>query len=411
MKPSIEIPAVFLTFLALVRKASSAVFLIISLVSLPISKAQTSPPLLTRQPPLWSAKPEQVGYDSTVFRKFRAMVGGDEVKVQFLDDQRLALSWLTPDEAPTHVIDPAKILSHLHLSIVDARNGQHLLSHEWRCTARGVNLAYIASGQWLLSVGESVTLYSPSFDKLGDLQNVGTQPSHTFVSPSGRTFLSYVTDPHNARSAELRDSGTFAVIDSWNDSRLDKARILYSDVFALAQISHPGRPQQVYIREIGGGSWKPHLPPIQGSQPTGFANDDTLVSQRGHELIAEIIGGTELFRSTPPDIRLFLSSWSTAATSTRGERFAVILDRMRGLRNGGLDMYPFPSNDQVIVYSIPQKGAIFSVKVKGESPWPHWSSDPVWNRIALSPSGLLLAISSNEGVRVYALPPDEQTNR
>jgi hypothetical protein len=395
MKPSIQIPVMFLTFLAL---------------GLPVSKAQTSSPPLTRQAPLWSATPKQVGYDSSVFRNFSAMVGGDEAKVQFLDDQRLALSWLTPDETGTHVIDPAKILSHLHLSIVDARNGQQLSSHEWLCTAQGVNLAYTASGQWLLSIGESVTLYSASFDKLRDLQNVGTQRSHTFVSPSGRTFLSYVTYPHDARSAELRDSGTFAVIDSWNDSRLDKAaRILYSDVFALAQISHPGKPQQVYIREIG-GSWNPYSPPIQGSQPTGFANDDTLVSQRHHELIAEIIGGAQLFSSTPPDIRLLLSSWSTAATSTGGERFAVILDRMRGLREEGLDMYPFPSDDRVIVYSIPQRSAIFSVKVKGGSPWPHWSSDPVWNRIALSPSGLLLAISSNEGVRVYALPPDEQTN-
>ena len=394
MKPSIEILAMFLTFLAL---------------GLPVSKAQTSSSPLTRKAPLWSATPKQVGYDSSVFRKFRAMVGGVEVRVQFLDDQRLALSWLTPDETPTRVIDPAKVLSHLHLSIVDARNGQQLLSHEWLCTAAGVNLAYTASGQWLLSIGESVTLYSPSFDKLRDLQSVGTQRSHTFVSPSGRTFLSYVTDPRDAWSAELRDSSTFAVIDSWNDSRLDKARISYSDVFALAQVFHPGRPQQLYIREIG-GSWNPYSPAIQGSQPAGFANDNTLVSQRGHELIAEITGGTELFSTTLPDVHLFLSSWSTAATSTRGERFAVILDRMRGLRNEGLDMYPFPSNDRVVVYSIPQRDAIFSVKVKGESPWPHWSSDPVWNRIALSPSGLLLAISSNEGVRVYALPSDEQTN-
>src|SRR5208282_3834017 len=333
----------------------------------------------------------------------------DEVKVQFLDDQRLALSWLTPDETPTHVIDPAKVLSHLHLSIVDARNGQQLLSHEWWCTAAGVNLAYTASGQWLLSIGESVTLYSPSFDKLRDLQNVGTQPSHTFVSPSGRTFLSYLTYPRDSSSAELRDSDTFAILDSWNDTRLEKALISYSDSFVLAQISHPGRPQQLYIREIG-GSWKPYLPPIREPQSARiFADNDTLVSRLGHELIAETVRGTQLFSSTLPNEANLLSS--SSATSRGGERFAVILGRLRGLRAEGLDMYPFYSDDRVIVYSIPQRGAIFSVKVKGESPWPHWSSDPVWNRIALSPSGLLLAISSNEGVRVYALPPDEQTNR
>ncbi len=408
MKPSIEIPALFLTFLALVRKASSAVLLIISLVGLPVSSAQTSPPPLTRQAPLWSAKPKQVGHDSSVFRKFRATVGGDEVKAQFLDDQRLALSRLTPDETPTRVIDPGKLLSHLHLSIVDARSGQQLLSHEWLCTAQGVNLAYTASGEWLLSIGESVTLYSSSFDKLRDLQNVRTQWSHTFVSPSGRTFLSYVADSHDAWSPQLRDSASFEVLDSWTDTRLDKAHIEYSDHFFLAQISQPGRPQQLYIREIG-GSWKPYLPSIRGPQSARiFANNDTLVSRLGHELIAETVGGTQLFSSTLPNKTNLLSSAS--ATSRGGERFAVILGRLRGLNNPGFDMYPFYSDDRVIVYSIPQRSAIFSVKVKGESPWPHWSSDPVWNRIALSPNGLLLAISSNEGVRVYALPPDEQTN-
>ena len=86
----------------------------------------------------------------------------------------------------------------------------------------------------------------------------------------------------------------------------------------------------------------------------------------------------------------------------------MILDRLRGLRIDTLDMYPFQSEDRVIVYSIPQRGAIFIVKVKGISPWPTLTrSHLVWNRIALSPDGQLLGIVSDEGVRVYALPPGQ----
>jgi hypothetical protein len=84
----------------------------------------------------------------------------------------------------------------------------------------------------------------------------------------------------------------------------------------------------------------------------------------------------------------------------------VILDRFRGLRSDGLDVYPFLSEDRAVVYSIPQPRVIFSVRVKGRSPWPFLAPNhPIWNKSALSPDGQLLGIVSDEGVRVYGLPP------
>ncbi len=378
---------------------------------LPISRAQTNQPPLSQAPPIWSDKPTKVGYDPSMFSKFRPTVGGDRVRIQFLDNQRLALAWLTPDKIEGKLIGPLDdVPSHLHLTILDAHTGQQISNHEWSCSSAGVNLAYTASGQWLLSSSQTITLYSPSFDKVRDLQNVRTwRRFPTFVSPSGRTFLSYPSNSHGASSAQLRDSATFEVVDSWNDDRFAEAYIAYSDHFILAQVAKPRTPQQLYLRKIG-GDWNPYS--VHGSQPAerrsfGFVNDNTIAGFRvpGKELVMETVDGADVFSSTVPESGLYLASWSTSATSTRGERFAVILDRLRGLRIETLDMYPFQSEDRVIVYSIPQRSAIFSVKVKGASPWPTFSpSHFVWNRIALSPDGQLLGIVSDEGVRVYVLP-------
>ena len=377
---------------------------------LPISKAQTNQPL-SQHPPIWSVEPKKVGYSLSTYRYFRATIGGDRVKIQFLDDRRLALAWLTPDEIPAKPIGPAtNVPSHLHLAILDAHTGQQTASHEWPCSSVGVNLAYTASGQWLLSSDQTITLYSSLFDEVRDLDNVRTERSHTFVSPSGRTFLSRVSDSHGTWRSQLRDSATFDVLDSWNDGRVAKAHLTYSDHFILAQVSGSSNVQRFYLRKVG-GDWNPYSISVFDSQPPGeigygFVNDSTIAGFAGGRLALQTVEGIELFNSTLPEAGLYLSSWSTTATSTQGERFAVILDRSRGLSNRSLDLYPLQSQDRVVVYSISKRSAIYSVKVKGISPWLYQTHAP-WNVIAISPDGQLLGVVSDEGVRVYILPPAE----
>jgi hypothetical protein len=135
-------------------------------------------------------------------------------------------------------------------------------------------------------------------------------------------------------------------------------------------------------------------------------NDSTIAGFAGGKLALQTVEGIELFNSTLPEAGLYLSSWSMTATSTQGERFAVILGRSRGLNNRSLDLYPLQSQDRVVVYSISKRSAIYSVKVTGVSPWPT-QKHPVWNVIAVSPDGQLLGVVSDEGVRVYVLPPAE----
>jgi hypothetical protein len=380
---------------------------------LPVTEVPSS---LTQEKPLWSVSPDQVGYKEALPSAFdfstshpkHLRIGGEVVKIQFLDPQRLALAWLTLDEdMKKPVTRPIGLPSHLHLSLLDAKTGQQISYHEWACPSGGVNLAYTASGQWLLSSDESVTLFSSSFEKIRSLEHVRTR-SGNFVSPSGRTFFLSVSGSPNAWSPQLRDSATFEVLDSWDDSRFAKGAFKYSDRFILAQT---GKSPQLFIREVG-KSWDPfssqagdsHTETVRNYE---FLNNDTLVKLLGHELVVETIGGTELLRQTVPEAGLFFYLWPKSAISAGGERFAVILDRSRGLRSDPLDMYPFPSDDRVLLYSLLQQGAIFSVKVKGLSPWyPKFA----WNSIALSPDGLLLGIVSNECVRVYALPPIQPTH-
>ena len=372
---------------------------------IPISRAQTSQAPLTKEPPLWSVGPRQVGYSGSLTDDSYFLIGGGRVKIQFLDNQRLALAWLRPDgivKTPSAKATTS-VPSLLHIAILDSKTGRVVSHHEMSCTSRGVNLAYTASGQWLVANDQTVTLYSTLFEQVRNLQPVITQSSHTFVSPSGRTLLSSSSLSQGGWSHQLLDSATLQVVDSWDDTPSFHANLTYSDRFILAELS---KPERLFIREIG-GNWGPFLSDGKeyrrpGSRTYGLLSDETLVILHRDEVIVKTLQGQELFSKTTPEGGLFFSGWSSSATSTGGERFALLIDRIRGLRNEPLDMYPFPANDRVVVYSVTKRGPIFSVRVKGPSPW--YPRD-VWNRIALSPDGLLLGIVSNQGVRVYLLPP------
>ena len=375
-------------------------------VGAPIVTAQGGSRDFASEPATWSAKSKQIGYSTSDFKNFRPTVGGDTVKIQFLDSNRVAFFWLTPDTPPTKVIGPATgVPAHLHVSILNVDNGRRLSYHEWACISLGVNVAYTASGEWLVSCDRSVTLYSSSFDKVRDLHNVTTQRSHTFISPSGRTFLSHQTDESGAWHGQLRDSATLEVLDSWNEPLLPYY-VAYSDHFILAYRSKPPISHQLYVRKLG-GDWNLYSASFKTRPVYGFVSDDTIAAFSGHELALGTVGGSELFTTVVPRRGLYLAGWSAAATSMRGDRFAVILDRLRGLRNENLDMYPFQSEDRVVVYGLAKGGVIFSEPVKGVSPWPSLSltSRPVFNAIALSPDGKLLGVVSDEGARIYALPP------
>ncbi len=129
-----------------------------------------------------------------------------------------------------------------------------------------------------------------------------------------------------------------------------------------------------------------------------FVNDRTLVIEAGNEMAVVEVDGKVLFQVGLPKKR----SFGKPVRSSGGERFAIIEDRLRGLTNETLDMYAFPSNDRVVVYSIPDRRAIYAIKVKGESPWTPWVIHR--NQVALSTDGNLLALVADGILKVYRLP-------
>jgi hypothetical protein len=90
------------------------------------------------------------------------------------------------------------------------------------------------------------------------------------------------------------------------------------------------------------------------------------------------------------------------ACSSHGQRFAVVQTTMRGVTNERLDMYAFPSDDEVIVFGVLEHKAIYRLKVKGTSPW--WPFTAHRNRLAISADGTLLAILDDGALSVYRLP-------
>lgn len=81
---------------------------------------------------------------------------------------------------------------------------------------------------------------------------------------------------------------------------------------------------------------------------------------------------------------------------------ALVIQRWRGVDNPDIGLNRFSSDDRVSVYSICNHGPLFSVRVRGRSPWH--SGDTFWHTIALSPQGQLLAVASNEDIQVYQVP-------
>jgi hypothetical protein len=138
---------------------------------------------------------------------------------------------------------------------------------------------------------------------------------------------------------------------------------------------------------------------------TTFVNDQTLVIQGGDVMAVTTVEDEMLFQVRSPQKYLF--EWPVV--SAGGGRFAVIEDRIRGLRSEPLDMYPFQSNDRAVVYSIADRRSIYAVKLEGTSPWTPWD----WheNQLALSPDGTHLAVLTDGLLRVYRLPSSNTEQR
>jgi len=374
------------------RKSIAVILMGVAFMLVGRAHPQESEPASSKDHPLLEVDLRNLGY--------KTYEGVERLPtfVDFTDVNNLAVAWLTLDDRTAdkktgkHPIGPA----HLHVFALDTRTGQKQGLREWSTPSYPVSFLGVHDGRFLTCTGSLLRLFSPSFDVIRELHLPDDRACES-ISPSRQLLLlSFRSGQRYQRT--LLDVGTFAAVAEWTEEDLTYG------ISSHWLVGRCGKPLEVCIRRID-QSWHAFQPPgidkrFRGywRKSTFFVNDETLVIEAGHEMAVATVDGALLFRVVLPKNRSFGGDQG----SSGGERFAVIVNRQRGLTSPGLDMYAFPSNDRVVVYSIPDRRAIYAVKVKGTSPWAPW--EPHVNQLALSPDGTLLAVVSDEILKVYRLP-------
>lgn len=362
-------------------------------------RAQDSKPALSKEPPLVELDLRKFGYDNSGSTKRLQKF------VDFTDASHLAVAWLTLDD-PTLADKTGPLTArpaHLHVLVLEATNGQRVGVQTFPTPSTPVRFLGARDGRFLTCTGNVLRLFSPKFEVVReqDLQNdsacLGRRPGWG-ISPSRRSLLlsSFLGGVEGYYQYSLLDAETFSLIARWTEKPLIES---ISDRWLLTRC---GKKGEACIRRLD-KPWEV-FQPAGDDQPNDFSpgaarfvNDNTLVRGRNKMLVATV-DGVQIFQVALPKDRTVESP----VTSIKGERFAVIEDRKRGLTSQPLDMYALASNDRAVVYSVADHRAIFAVKIKGLSPWMPWENHV--NMLALSADGALLAVLTEATLKIYRLP-------
>lgn len=312
----------------------------------------------------------------------------DQLSLDFVDGDHLLFAWTTTDN-PVHkhrVAGLATTASHLHALLLDLNDIQKSTRHDLPVSSYFAAIRPVANGEFLVCAGQELQLLAHDFTSLKQ----EALPCAFRPSASEHTF---VTLDSLHEQEILRDTQTFGplaecparALSAFTDDRL---------VCACGSDSH------LCIRNLG-GDWRPlNISAMDaGLKPLGFINNSTLLFRTKSELVVATADGLLLFRAKLPKKLLFHG----AVFSAGGLRFAIIEDRMRGWTSPSLDIYAFPADDQVVVYDVTVRRAIYTRKLKGTSPW--LPGHEHINYCALSPDGSLLAVEEGGTITIYRLPP------
>jgi hypothetical protein len=359
---------------------------------------------------LWKVDVQQFGYERFPRKNVRPL----RLAANFVDNDHVAIAWVTPDTTPESRRNPPKVgeLARLHAVILDAKTGLKQSQKDWQTPYRpDPRLLGLPDGRVLICNDNSLRLLSLSLDivRQQDAPNHGTCSNLRIqLSPSRNTLLLSIHAEHS-RYLELLNAQTLAALSNWSEDQ--GIEVVSSETAAFSDhwlVGYCGVPVDLCLRRFG-EDWHPLR--IHGLDtrmdkrsriPVSFVRDDVLTIGSKVTTVATV-SGEVLFQITLPKGHYLLSP----VTSAGGERFAVIEGQLRGLTSEPLDMYPFPSNDRALVYSIKDRHAIFSLKLKGTSPWTPWNIHE--DVLAFSPDGTSLAVLSDSLLTVYTLPKDSKS--
>jgi hypothetical protein len=374
------------------RKLSVWTALILGLLlagSVSNSHAQSQDAVLGTERPLLKMDLRSYGYKSHA--------GGtrDYWSVAFINNDDLVLGWTTLDNSDvgkkTGRLTAAP--SHLHAVVLNARTGQKRIVRDWAVSTFYANIYPVAKGEFLICTGNAVRLFSQDFDLIRELTSSRLGPcTANQVSPSGRSF-SIDSGSGKQFQRSVMKTESFTSVTTWSN---DARNVHFSDTLLVGNCAPNG---ELCARKFD-TSWEPFA--FSGADRQTwvrcFLDDSTLVLTTRSGLAVVTTDGNPLFRVNLESRHLI----GETAFSSGGQRFAVVQMRMRGVTNEILEMYAFPSDDQVVVYGLPERKAIYARKVKGTSPWPPFTEHR--NRLAISSDGRLLAILDDGILSVYQLP-------
>jgi hypothetical protein len=352
-------------------------------------RAQSHDVALTTDPPLMKVNLGRYGHPT------EGVGGRKKWSLAFDGGGKIILGWTTLDD-----IDAAKkrgylipAPSHLHTAILDARNGQKIKVHEWAVSTLEASISPVANGEFLLYTGDAVRLLSQNFDLIREqaLPSYTPGPVIEDVSPSGNYF-SIDGETNKQWHHTVMRTETFAPVATWTD---EAHGVRFSDVALVGNCL----PKRELCSRTFDTSWMPFA--VSGgprTQALCFLDDSRLVLTTHGGLAVVTTDGSPLFQVTLEGKQ----SIRGGVCSSGGQRVAVVRTTLRGVTNERLDMYAFPSDDEVVVFGAVEQRAIYRRKAKGTSPW--WPFTAHQNRLAISPDGKLLAILDDGALSVYELP-------
>ena len=360
----------------------------------------------TANHPLWKTDLRQFGYQKFSSQSVKYM----RLAVDFADDEHVAVAWISPDATKLSESKGPKLgdPAHLHVVILDGRTGRKQNQKDWSAGYSSLPFLRGTANGLLICTGNSLRLVSPALDVVREeeLPDHGICASTMLqLSPSRRRSL--LTIHGEEIHQELLNAETLATISAWTEPRGEHPdhAIAFSDSWLAG---YCGEPSEICVRQSRQEEWRPlRSKGLDTRMEKGwherasFLSDELLAITQSSTTTIATIGGEVMFQIKSPKGHFLV----TPIPSGGGERFAVIEYRLRGLRSEPLDMYPSRADDRMFVYSIKDRGAVFSLKLEGMSPWMPWNAHI--NSVALPPKGTSLAVLSDALLTVYGLPEDE----